>query len=148
MKKLLILLLFVPVMGFSQGLFKPVRPFAFQPENIRLTMADAYKWQWRIDATVSLSEVVYNTALKEMQSNVIFGLGPAIGIQHFVPTSDIDPTPFNNYGISLALLMGEKTKIALQANLMQYFKLGVTVTPKPDTDIFPVGLFFGGGITF
>jgi hypothetical protein len=150
MKKLIfLLLLLIPLAGFSQGLFKPIAPFPFSTENIKLTTpVIKYKWQWRIDGTIQLSEVVYNKVLKELQTNPVFGIGPAIGIDHFVPKSDLDPTAFNNYGFSAAVLLGDKMKFALQANIMQYFKFGITITPNPAKDISRFGLFLGGGITF
>jgi hypothetical protein len=153
MKKLIFLLLLcIPVAGFSQGLFKPVSSDMFQVRHLTAPEGAAIvpqsQWQWRFDATVSLSEVMYNKVTKALETSFVGGIGPAIGYQHFVPTSSIDPTPFNNYGISAALLMGERAKIALQANIMQYFKFGITYTLNPLPDMFVIGLFFGGGITF
>jgi hypothetical protein len=151
MKKLIfLLLLLLPVIGFSQGLFKPVPSNMFWARSFATPQVTAVQgqWYWRFDATVSLSEVMYNKVTKSLETSFVGGIGPAIGYQHFIPKSSTDPTPFNNYGISAALLMGERAKIALQANIMQYFKFGITYTPNPLPDMFQVGLFFGGGITF
>ena len=150
MKKLFFLLLLLIPLTVSAQIFKPVAPFPVR-YNLRtnsIMPVESSKWQMRFDATVQLSEVVYNKSLKEMQTNAVFGIGPAIGLQHY--TAKEDGTPFNNYGFGAGILLGEQMKIVLQANLMQYFKVGFTVTPNPEQkkNIFPVGLFFGGGITF
>jgi hypothetical protein len=152
MKKLLMIfaLAIITIAVNAQGLFKPVQPFAVKVNNFMMVTEPVklFKWQMRFDATVSFAEVNYNKAKKVWQTNQVFGIGPAFGIQHYVPKSDTDPTPFNNYGFSGAVLLGEKLKFAIQADLMQYFKLGVTITPNPQTDIHSIGFFFGGGITF
>jgi len=154
MKKLIfLLLLLIPGTIYSQGLFRPVSDDMFSQPMTYTFMAPMAEvpviksaWKARIDGTIQLSEVLYNKALKQLESNTVLGIGPAIGMQHYVP--DAEGKPFNNYGFGAGVLLGEQMKFVLQANLMQYFKFGLTVTPKPRTDIFPVGLFFGGGITF
>lgn len=148
MRKVFISLFFVAltVTGFSQGLFHKVESFPVKGNTKEVTLNQ--KWEWRFDGTISLSEVLYNKDTKAFETNLVVGIGPAIGYQHYVPTSAADPTPFNNYGVSAALLLGDKMKIALQMNLMQYFRFGLTYTPKASTGIFPIGAFFGGGITF
>ena len=150
MKKLIfLLLLLIPLAGISQGLVKPVPGNLFSTRLMAPVGADNViqsKWQWRIDGTIQLSELLYNKVLKELETNAVFGIGPAVGLQHYVP--DANGNPFNNYGFGAGILLGEKMKFVLQANLMQYFKFGFTITPNPATDIFPVGMFFGGGITF
>ena len=148
MKKLILLLLLcIPLAGSAQ-MFKPVAPFQMQYRNLGAMGAIEIhsKWEMRFDATVQLSEVVYNKAIKELQTNAVFGIGPAVGLQHYVAKED--GTAFNNYGFGGGVLLGEQMKIVLQANLMQYFKFGFVISPNPNQNIFPVGLFFGGGITF
>lgn len=162
MKKLVILLFLISISltGISQGLFRPVSLFPTKTENDhRVSLGDnaiTQKWEWRFDASLSIVELNYNKATKQLASTAFSAVGPAIGYQHFVPTSATDPTPFNNYGFSFAVMLGEsiytpdvaRLKLALVANVLQYLKFGVTYTPKPAADIFPVGFFFGGGITF
>ena len=162
MKKLIVLFLLVSLTfaGKSQGLFKPVPLFTTQVENNhKVSLGEVpvtQKWVWRFDASIAIVELNYNKDTKQFISNSFSAVGPAIGYQHFVPTSAVDPTPFNNYGASFAFLLGEniynpelaKIKLALVANIMQYFKLGVTYTPKPVVNLSPFGFFFGGGITF
>lgn len=141
----------------AQDIFKPL-PKNFLKDNAKALKADgAYSaWAWRFDASVALAELNYNKETKQLVSSAVSAVGPAIGYQHFVPTSATDPTPFNNYGISAALLFGTniyepdlaKFKVAVVANVMQYLKFGVTITPKPGENYSPIGLFFGGGITF
>lgn len=162
MKKLIVILILscFTFTGFSQGLFKPVTLFSTQVENDRKVRLGeipvTQKWVWRFDASIAIVELNYNKDTKQFISTAFSAVGPAIGYQHFVPTSAVDPTPFNNYGISAAFLLGEniynpelaKIKLALVANVMQYFRFGVTYTPKPLFYLSPVGFFFGGGITF
>jgi hypothetical protein len=164
MKKLLLSLAFIVVttVGYSQ-LFKPVPDFMSPKEKSDLmTKGHSVKdyeqpsWRWRFDASISIVELNYNTSTKKLLSNTFSAVGPAVGYQHYVPTSSTDPTPFNNYGVSAAILFGESVyepdlasvKIAIVANVMQYLKFGLTITPKPAEDISVIGLFFGGGITF
>lgn len=170
MKKIIVILFLacVTLTGFSQGLFKPVALFSTKVESkyIETPCPSFYykvgeapvtqKWVWRFDATIALVELNYNKDTKQFISTAFSAVGPAIGYQHFVPTSATDPTPFNNYGASFAFLLGEniynpdlaKIKLALVANVMQYFKFGLTYTPKPVVNLNPLGFFFGGGVTF
>ena len=162
MKKIIVLLLFVSIVFTvnSQGLFKPVSLFPSSAENAKLLKAGeapiTNKWAWRFDATQVFAEVNRNTLTKESFTTAFSAIGPAIGYQHFVPTSALDPTPLNNYGVSLGIAVGEsifnpeltKLKLTLAGNLWEYFKFGLTYTPKPLQDIHPIGYFFGGGVTF
>jgi hypothetical protein len=149
MKKLLTLIFFISltVAGFSQ-IFKPVAPFGTQRNMVGITSTEvlSHKWQWRIDGTVQVSELVYNKVSKLLETNAVFGAGPSLSYQHYVPGETGEA--FNNYGFGAGVLLGDRMKFILQANIMQYIKIGITVTPKPQTNIFPVGAFFGGGITF
>lgn len=144
----------------SAQLFKPTAPFPSATERtamvIKGIMPEMQKWEWKLDASIDVVEFNYDKDLKQLVSKEFSAIGPAIGYQHFVPTSDTDPTAFNNYGFSAAFLLGQSiynpdlaaAKIALQANLMQYFKFGVTYTIRTPTTISHLGVFFGGGITF
>jgi hypothetical protein len=150
MRKLIFLFIMfvIPVVGFSQGLFKPVAPFPTQYRSVGAmgTEQISHKWEWRLDGTVQFSEINYNKATKLLETNAVLGVGPAIGYQHYIST--VTGEAFNNYGFSGALLVGERIKFALQMNVMQYFKFGIAITPNPAIDFSPVGVFFGGGITF
>jgi hypothetical protein len=162
MKKLIVLLFFASLTFAvsAQGLFKPVTLFPTQVENNRkLSVGEVpltQKWVWRFDASIAIVELNYNKDSKQFVSNTFSAIGPAIGYQHFVPTSSTDPAPFNNYGFSAAVLLGKNIydpnlasiKVAVVANIMQYFKFGLTYTPNPSQYISPFGGFFGGGITF
>lgn len=170
MKKLIVLLIFAcfTFTGFSQGLFKPVAPFATKAENkyIELPYPSLYykvgeipithKIVVRLDATIVIAEVNYNKVDKIWSPTPFSAIGPAIGFQSYIPTSAIDPTPVNNYGASLGLALGKsvydpqlaEAKAVLAINIWQYFKFGGTYTFNPPTDIAKLGFFFGGGITF
>lgn len=157
MKKLIILFVFVLLTlgATAQGLFKPVPKDLFtQPKYaLKATTGGTHVWLWRFDATINLTELTWDKATKQFVSNSFSAVGPGIGYKHFVPVSSTDPTPFENYGFSAALLLGtniytpdfSKIKIALEADLFQYLKAGVTFTGNTK-DWF--GIFFGSGITF
>lgn len=162
MKKLIISLLFIvtTTIGFSQGLFHPVPNFP-DAQQKRDLMAKGivpidHEWVWRFDASIAFTELNYNKSTKELVSTAFSAVGPAVGYQHFVARSNTDPTPFNNYGFSAAVLLGTsiyepdlaQVKFAIQANIMQYLKFGVTINPKPAENMSVFGMFFGGGITF
>ena len=161
MKKLIVIFTFAmfTIAMNAQYLFHEVTPAIFKVDKtlslnkptLKLTNGTtilAGVWEWKFDGTVNLAEVDYNKDTKTLVTNAVFGVGPAIGYQHYVPTSASDPTPFNNYGFGAGVLLGEKFKFVLQVNVMQYFKFGVTVTPHSDAGIIPVGGFVGAGITF
>jgi hypothetical protein len=146
MKKLIIILILaIGSICAAQSPFKPV-PDLFGTKGLKA--GGTYSILWRFDATIQLTEVIQNKITKDFDQFVTVGVGPAFGLQHFVPKSSTDPTPFNNYGLSIGALLGQQFKFVLQANLMQYFKFGVAFTPNPLTDLSHFGLFFGTGITF
>lgn len=153
MKKLIIILFLVAITAAGNAqVFKTIKPFPTVAERKTMAMNGEkpinYKFEWRLDATISIAEAVWHTDTKDWSTEQVVGFGPAFGIQKYVPKSDTDPTPVNVYGASAAILMGNTTKIALQINLWQYFKFGGTWAPKPLENIGHFGLFFGGGITF
>lgn len=157
--KILILAVLLSGIGLSantQGLFKPVPLFPTTQTVDRTThlnvqaISTSQSWFWRFDGAIDLAEINYNTVLKTLVPSGVetIGVGPCIGYQHFVPTSATDPTPINNYGFAGGVLFGDRFKFILQANIWQYLKFGVTVTPHPAVNIFPVAAFVGTGITF
>ncbi|MBK5202094.1 MAG: hypothetical protein JJE45_00030 [Prolixibacteraceae bacterium] len=161
MKKLIVLFLFVSLaFAGSAQIFKPVASFSTKAENnYKVSIGEipiTQKWEWRFDATQAFAEINRNTVTKELITTAVSFIGPAIGYQHFVQKSLLDPTPVNNYGISMGVALGEtiynpelaKLKFTLAGNLWQYFKVGGTFTPNPLPDMGKWGFFFGGGITF
>jgi hypothetical protein len=162
MKKLIISLFLIVLgtVGFSQGLLNHVNSSIFAVDQKALpagkmllalpngTSILAGAWEWNFDGTVQLSEINYDKVAKNLVTNAVFGVGPCVGYQHYIPTSATDPTPFNNYGFGAGALLGEKFKFIVQANILQYFKFGVTITPHPLPNLGVVGVFAGAGITF
>lgn len=162
MKKLIVSLLFViiPIIVFPQGLFRKVESFPTVKEKGDMIskgiIPASSKLVWRFDASIAIVELNYDKEAKKFLSNTFSAVGPAIGVQNYVPTSVTDPTPFNNWGLSAAFLLGQSiyepdlaaTKVALVANIMQYFKFGGTYTFNTPDNISHFGVFFGGGITF
>jgi hypothetical protein len=162
MKKIFVFLIFAcfALVLTAQNPFKPVSLFPTQEETDNLISLGLEpitgKWALRFDATQVFAEVNRNAVTKELVTTAFSGIGPAIGYQHFIPTSATDPTPKNNYGVSAGLTLGDnifnpdlnKIKVVLAANVWQYFKFGIAYTPKPLPDLSKMGFFFGGGITF
>jgi hypothetical protein len=161
MKKLVISLFFVVlgITGFSQGLLRHVNSSIFTVDQKALPLGKTLMlsngtsilsgaWEWNFDGDIQLSEINYDKVAKNLVTNLVAGIGPCVGYQHYIPKSVTDPTPFNNYGFGAGVLLGEKFKFVLQANLLQYFKFGVTVTPHPLPNLGIVGVFAGVGITF
>ena len=146
---LIIIILFLAASVRSQGLFKPVGIFPTSKdvsgvERIKLT---DFKWAFRFDGTFQLNENLYNKETQNLESKMAAGVGFAIGFQHYVPTSAIDPTPKNNYGFSLGLLQQNQLKIVGQVNIWQYIKFGPTFTPNQPEPYGKWGFFIGTGIT-
>jgi len=141
----------------AQNLFKSVKPFPTTQEKQYMVskgiMPIERKMNWRFDAAVAFTEFTWSSSLKKFTPQMFSAVGPAIGMQWYRATSDVDPTPFNIYGVSAAVLLGKNVyepdlaaiKIAIVANIYQYFKFGPTFTPNA---IDKWGMFFGGGVTF
>jgi len=141
----------------AQNFFKSVE--SFPTINERYSMISrgitplVRKMNWRFDAAISITEFTWSSSLKKFTPQMFSAVGPAIGVQWYRPTSFDDPTPFNVGGISAAVLLGKNVyepdlaavKIAVVANIYQYFKFGPTYTPQA---IDKWGMFFGGGVTF
>jgi hypothetical protein len=172
MKKRIVFMVLIAfcLTGFSQvkqGLFRTVNQDMFMKRTIsdintpnpKVTTTytiNPVSWIVRLDATMAVKEINYNKVTGESKITEASFIGPAIGFQHFVPTSTTDGTPYNNYGASLGLALGKtifqpnlaEAKAVLAFNLFQYFKFGGTYTFNPPTDIRHLGYFIGGGITF
>jgi hypothetical protein len=155
MKKIVILLALICVTfsAFSQNIFRPVPADILKTRNkaamlIGETGTADNTWIWRVDATFAFSESYKNKETNQMNTQVVLGVGPAIGYQHLVAKSATDPTLVNNYGVSFGPLFGESVKLVLAGNLFQYFKFGATYTLNVPSTRGPWGFFVGGGITF
>jgi len=159
MKKILLIgvIVLLSMAVNAQNFFKSVSPFPTVDEKISMVsrgiMPLERKVAWRFDAAVAFTEFVWNKEAKQFSSQMFSAIGPAIGVQWYRPTSETDPTPFNIYGVSAAVLLGKDIyqpdlaalKVALVANIYQYFKFGPTFTPNA---IDKWGVFIGGGVTF
>jgi len=158
MKKLIVVLLLtiLSVVGFSQSIFHPMPNDLFKVVDRSLGISEGtttHSWAWRFDATVAFTELVYDKTNKQFITSMFSAVGPAVGYQHYVATSSTDPTPFNNYGFSAAILFGKNVtepdlgaiKLAVIANLFQYFRFGASYTPNTSNHF---GILVGGGITF
>jgi hypothetical protein len=157
MKRLIISLLFITltVIGFSQSLFKPVPANLFTAHDKALNLkagTTTHEILWRFDATVVATEFTF-AADHQVTSKTLSAIGPGFGAKWYVPKSDVDPTPYNVFGVSAAILLGTDiyqpdlaaVKIAVLANAFQFFTAGVAYTPNA-TNKF--SLLLGGQITF
>jgi hypothetical protein len=147
----LLTLFSIGLMG--QGLFKPVAPFpTIKPKYVggaaMVENPKTLKMEFRLDATISLAEVVWHKDTKYFETISTLGAGPAIGMQWYRPKSELDPTPVNVFGVSAGALLGNQFKAIVQLNVWQYFRFGMTFTPNSQVNIGKLGLFFGSGITF
>jgi hypothetical protein len=162
MKKLGIFLVFILLASGlqAQGVLRPVPRFPDSSEKRDMTekgiIPATSKKVWRFDASIAIVELSYDKDTKKVLANSFSAVGPAFGLQNYVPTSATDPTPFNNWGVSGAFLLGKSiyepdlaaAKVAIVVNIMQYFKFGTTYTFNTPTNVSHFGVFFGGGITF
>jgi hypothetical protein len=157
MKKLIIILLLIafPVIGFSQSLFKPVPTDLFKVKDKSLNLkvgTTTHTTLWRFDATVIATEFIF-AGKNNVESKTLSAVGPGFGIQWYVPKSDGDPTPYNVFGVSGAILLGTdiyqpdlaSIKIAVLANAFQFFTFGGAYTPNAP---YKFSLLLGGQIKF
>ena len=158
MKKLFLVLslLMLAVFCQAQSIWKPVPVDLFKAINGNLKAGTAPvtgTWIWRFEANVNLAGYQWDKATKSLVPMSCVGVGPGVGYKHYIPTSATDPTPYENYGFGAAVLFGadinnpdlSKLMIAVEADLFQYLKFGISIAPNA-TDHF--GIFLGTGITF
>jgi hypothetical protein len=114
MKKLIFLLLLcIPTIGFSQGLFKdfwkPVRPTSFNATNLRPTGVDM-SIEWKIRSQLSLTGLQWNydKEVKKLTSKTLTSAGLGLGVQHY---RNINTAPFNDYGAYLLVLYGQQLPV-------------------------------------
>jgi hypothetical protein len=151
MKKLIVILLFAvfTASGFAQSIFKPVPSNLFSHNLTASNVTqNASTWFWRFSAEVTAEELTWNKTTKQFDSAPLSSVGPAIGYRHFVPLAD--GTPYNDFGVNLALLLGTDIntidpatlKVALMVNAFKFVNLGV------DTNFKTVGILLGASINF
>jgi hypothetical protein len=135
MKKLIIILVLAcfSLAGYSQvSLFKPVPVDLFKSTGLKAGGSSA--WLWRLSALVVAEELVYDKVTKQFNSKPLSSVGPAIGYRHFTPLSD--GTPYNDFGVNLAVLLGAdlntitpaSLKAALVINAFQFINVGGAYT--------------------
>jgi len=155
MKKLIVLLVFVgmSIGVFGQSIWKPVpKNLLFENKDRDITLnSTSSTWLWRFSAVIAAQELVYDKTLKEFTSHPLSSIGPAIGYRHFVSLPD--GTPYNDFGINAALLIGgdinqielTKMKLALLVNAFKFINVGTTYTLN-STNKF--GILLGGSVNF
>jgi hypothetical protein len=151
MKKLIAILFFAVITAscFAQSIWQPVPSSLFKARSAPFgTVATPGTWLWRFSAEVTAEELTWNKTTKQFDSTPLSSMGPAIGYRHFVPLAD--GTPYNDFGVNLALLLGTNInnidpatlKVALMVNAFKFVNLGV------DTNFKTVGLLLGASINF
>jgi hypothetical protein len=151
MKKLLIALslLLTVTLCQAQSIWQPVPSTLFKAKSAPFgVVATPGTWLWRFSAEVTAEELTWNKTTKQFDSAPLSSVGPAIGYRHFVPLAD--GTPYNDFGISLAALLGTDInqinpatiKLALLINAFQFVNIGV------DTNFKTVGILLGASINF
>lgn len=157
MKKLIVLLFLVAITitSFSQGVFRPVSANLFNMQDKALNLkagTTTHVVLWRFNATIVATEFIFESS-HQVTSKTLSAVGPGFGAKWYVPKSDVDPTPYNVFGISGAILLGTdiyqpdlaSMKIAVLANAFQFFTAGVAYTPNATSKL---SLLLGGQITF
>jgi hypothetical protein len=132
MKKLIFLLLLcIPLVGFSQGPFKgffkpindnvfPARYFMQRGENI------PGKWLFRPAISITAIQLNWNKTTKQFDASALNQAGLGIGYQHFIDNSG---TPYNDFGVNALLLLGAdqgngSMSFALTGSFLQYCNVG------------------------
>jgi len=153
MKKLISLLFGMLLIGnlSAQSLFKPVPVDLFtRSGTVDKTIQGTEAFLWRFSAQLTGVEYQYDKESKGFISLPLSSVGPAIGYRHYIALAD--STPFNNWGVNLALLMGMDInkvepavmKLAITADL---FKLNIGVAYTFNS-VNHYGILFGTSIAF
>jgi hypothetical protein len=136
----------------AQSIFKPVPGTLFKQDASSLkSLTNASTWLWRFSAMVTATELQYDKATKQFVSAPLSSVGPAIGYRHF--TALPDGTPFNDWGINAAILLGTdlehidpaRIKAALLINAFSFVNVGACYT-FGGTNHF--GILLGASISF
>jgi hypothetical protein len=135
MRKLLILFfLLLPLTVMAQSNLKAfLRPVpndlfkvvATTDQDVRVNQRTSL-WLPRPAATLTAIQWNWDGTAKTFHATAFQSVGLGIGWQHFVPTSDTDPTPFNNFGFNALMLLGENISGALTFSGLGILNLGVT----------------------
>ena len=161
MKKTIILFVFL-IIGISlqaQSFWRKLPENYFSTPSVVLKAGEvpaSHAWLWRFDATFIGVEQVYDKSTKQFSSVALSGVGPSVGYKHYIPTSDTDPTPYCNFGISAGVLLGadinswelSSAKIALMINALNWVKVGGAYTVHVPGELSHFSFILGGSIEF
>jgi hypothetical protein len=127
MRKLIITLLVIvsTVTISAQNMFKPVPDDLFSKEPTA-DMKLKGNSIWLPRPAVTLTAIQWNWDSGTFHATAFQSVGLGIGWQHFIPTSDADLTPFNNFGFNALMLLGENILGALTFSGLGILNLGVT----------------------
>jgi hypothetical protein len=152
--KTMMLILILGLFGASAGaqsIFKPVpnNLFAVQEKGLKATETPSV-WLWRFSAEITAVELIYNKETKQFDSQPLSSAGPAIGYRHY--TSLPDGSPYNDFGVNFAALIGTdithitpaSIKAALFINAFQYLNVGVDYSIGSKT----FGILLGASVNF
>lgn len=133
------------------NIFKPVPKNLFTVNKSALnTTQNTSVWLWRLSANVTAVELVYNKTTKQFDSQALSSAGPAIGYRHYSALPD--GSPYNDFGVNLAILLGTdiehitpaNIKPALLINAFQFVNVGIDYGIGSKT----FGILLGASINF
>jgi hypothetical protein len=153
MKKLTIILFFsfFALVVNAQSIFKPIPANLFSQDKYALNQSGTPSaWLWRFSAQVTAEELIWDKTAKKFNSAPLSSVGPAIGYHHFVALAD--GTPYNDWGVNFAALLGTdintivpaSIKIALTLNCFQFVNIGIDYGFQAKT----VGILLGASVNF
>lgn len=135
MKKLTILFTFllIGIVCQAQSIWKPVSSDIFKSTPTKMAGVNSV-WLWRLSALVVADELTYNKVTKQFDSQPLSSVGPAIGYRHFTPLTD--GTPYNDFGVNAAILLGTdinhittaSMKAAVVINAFKFVNIGGAYT--------------------
>jgi hypothetical protein len=164
MKKVILLLTLVILAGAiqAQSIWKPVPKDLFTKDatiyneggEVLLSLENASEWLWRFDGTVLIDELVWHKDTRQFVSVPLSAVGPAIGYKHYSALPD--GTPYNDFGVSAAVLLGTNiydpslasAKLVVMVTVFQYIKFGGVYTLNVPADVGHFGIAIGAGINF
>ena len=100
------------------GFFKPVPDnlFNFSTSSSPLVAISSSAWIPRPALSIIAAKWWINKETKKVDFAPFSAIALGIGWEHYTPTSDIDPTPYNDFGFNGLLFLGENICIGATFN--------------------------------
>ena len=108
MKRLLLLIGIISIsISLSAQFFKPVRSDLFTNITVDSKTKGTSVWLPRPAYTIVANKWWIDKETKKIESKLFSAVAFGIGWQHYTPTSETDPTPYNNLGVNILVSVGE-----------------------------------------